>query len=198
MCSMLRSMSARFCAPQTVVTRPTAMYGSMIAMAGEHRRARRGPSRGAAAQRRGRDPRLPADLGDAHRDLVDVAPRPVLARLERAEDRVPAALRVRGRMAVRRAGAAADVAALEADAQVDPLATAREAVLAAVDGVGQLEDLYVVEVAAGLGHRGLLYGWVNGRDTRNVVRPGSDSTVSDPPWPSATIRFAVASPRPVP
>jgi hypothetical protein len=33
-------MSARVRAPQTVVTRPTAMYGSMIAMAGEHLRAR--------------------------------------------------------------------------------------------------------------------------------------------------------------
>jgi hypothetical protein len=31
-------MSARVRAPQTVVTRPTAMYGSMIAMAREHLR----------------------------------------------------------------------------------------------------------------------------------------------------------------
>jgi hypothetical protein len=38
---MLRSMSARVRAPHTVVTRPTAMYGSMIAMAREHLRERR-------------------------------------------------------------------------------------------------------------------------------------------------------------
>src|SRR3954451_20584965 len=52
MCSMLRSMSSRVRAPHTVVTRPTAMYGSMIAMAGEHRRARR-----ALSSRGGREPR---------------------------------------------------------------------------------------------------------------------------------------------
>src|SRR4051812_50223830 len=88
MCSMLRSMSARFCAPHTVVTSPTAMYGSMIAMAGEHPGAVRALSRRASGERRRRDPRLAADLGDAHRDLVDEAPRPVLARLDRAHDRV--------------------------------------------------------------------------------------------------------------
>src|SRR3954468_19599383 len=107
MCSMLRSMSARVRAPHTVVTRPTAMYGSMIAMAGEHPRARGALSRRASAQRRGRDPRLAADLRDAHRALVDVAPRPVRARLERADDRVPLAAGVRGRVAVGRAVAAA-------------------------------------------------------------------------------------------
>jgi hypothetical protein len=42
-------MSARVRAPHTVVTRPTAMYGSMIAMAGEHPRAR-----GALSRRRRR------------------------------------------------------------------------------------------------------------------------------------------------
>src|SRR3954470_23196072 len=148
MCSMLRSMSARVRAPHTVVTRPTAMYGSMIAMAGEHPRARRAVSRRASAQRRGRDPRLAADLGDAHRDLVDEAPRPVLARLERAHDRMAVGARVLAGMAARRAVAAADVAALQADPQVDPLAAARQAVLAAVDGLGQLEDLHVVEMGA--------------------------------------------------
>src|SRR5215218_9125178 len=110
MCSMLRSMSARVRAPHTVVTRPTAMYGSMIAMAGEHPRARGALSRRGSAQRRRRDSRLAADLRDAHRDLVDVAPRPVLARLDGAHDRVALPLRVRGRVPVRRAVAAADVA----------------------------------------------------------------------------------------
>jgi hypothetical protein len=40
-------MSARVRAPHTVVTRPTAMYGSMIAMAREHLRARAELSSGA-------------------------------------------------------------------------------------------------------------------------------------------------------
>ena len=44
--------------------------------------------------------------------------------------------------------AAADVAALEADAQVQPAAAGGQAVLAAGDGLGQLEDLDVVEVRA--------------------------------------------------
>src|SRR3954466_13824513 len=143
MCSMLRSMSARVRAPHTVVTRPTAMYGSMIAMAGEHRGARAGLSSSAAGEWRRRDPGLAADLRDAHRDLVDEAPRPVLARLERAHDRMAVGARVLAGVAAGRAVAAADVAALEADAQVDPLPAGREAVLAAVHGLGELEDLHV-------------------------------------------------------
>ena len=38
--------------------------------------------------RRGRDPRLPRDLRDQHRDLVHEAPAPVLARLQRADERM--------------------------------------------------------------------------------------------------------------
>src|SRR4051812_46062505 len=99
MCSMLRSMSARFCAPHTVVTSPTAMYGSMIAMAGEHPGAVGALSRRASGERRRRDPRRAVDLRDAHRDLVDEAPRPVLARLDRAHDRVIVAAGVRAGVA---------------------------------------------------------------------------------------------------
>src|SRR3954462_10007992 len=135
MCSMLRSMSSRVRAPHTVGTRPTAMYGSMIAMAGEHRGACDALSSSASGERRRRDPRLAPDLRDAHRDLVDEAPRPVLARLERAHDRVLVGGGVRAGVAAGRAVAAADVAALEADPQVDPLAAGREAVLAALDGL---------------------------------------------------------------
>src|SRR4051794_41832607 len=87
MCSMLRSMSARFCAPHTVVTSPTAMYGSMIAMAGEHPGAVRALSRRASGERRRRDPRRAADLGGAHRGLVDEAPPPVPPPPDRAHDR---------------------------------------------------------------------------------------------------------------
>ena len=49
------------------------------------------------------------------------------------------AARVRGRVLVGRVVAAADVAALEADAQVQPLAAVAQAVLAAGDRLGQLE-----------------------------------------------------------
>ena len=60
--------------------------------------------------------------GDLERDLVHVAPVPVLARLERADDRVAALGRVGARVAVRRAVAAADLSALAAEAQVHPAA----------------------------------------------------------------------------
>src|SRR3954449_9494066 len=172
------------------------MYGSMIAMAGEHPGAVRALSRRASGERRRRDPRLAADLGDAHRDLVDEAPRPVLARLDRAHDRVTIAPGVGAGVAVGGAVAAADVAALEADAQMDPPRAHAQAVLAAVDGLGQFGDLDVVEVGAD-GHRGPQL-WSKGRETRNVVAPGRESTVREPLWRSTTIRLAVARPRPVP
>jgi hypothetical protein len=62
-----------------------------------------------------------------------------------------AAVRVGGGMAGGRAVAAANVAALEADAQMQPGSSLSEAVLAPVDGFGQLRDEHVIEVGAG-GH----------------------------------------------
>src|SRR3954465_1485435 len=118
MCSMLRSMSSRVRAPHTVVTRPTAMYGSMIAMAGEHRGARDALSSSASAERRRRGPRLAPGPPGAPRDPADEPPRPDLAGLERTEDRVLLRARMGRRVTARRAVAAADVAALEADPQV--------------------------------------------------------------------------------
>ena len=64
-----------------------------------------------------------ADLGvfaDDERDLVEVAPAPVLAGLGRPDDRVSRAARVSRGVLVRRAVAAADVAARLAHAQVHP------------------------------------------------------------------------------
>ena len=55
---------------------------------------------------------------------------------------------VRGRVAVRGVVAAADVTAGEADPQVQPLAAVAQAVLAAVDGRGELAQLDLVEVSA--------------------------------------------------
>ena len=54
-----------------------------------------------------------------------------------------------GRMLVRRVIAAADLAALEADAQVQPLVAGGEAVLTTEHRLGQLGDLDVVQVRAG-------------------------------------------------
>ena len=64
-----------------------------------------------AQHRRRRDARLAVDLRDHHRELVRIAPRPCLARLERADDRVARGLRVGGRVAAGRVVAAADVPA---------------------------------------------------------------------------------------
>ena len=84
------------------------------------------PRRCSARQhRRGRNPRRPGDLRDPHPDLVLEAPAPVLAGLERADDRVARRARVSGGVLVRRVVAAADVTAAEADPQVQPDAAGR-------------------------------------------------------------------------
>ena len=51
---------------------------------------------------------------------------------------------------------------------------------------------------SGMAARPLDQDWVKGSETWKVVRPGSESKVSDPSWRSTTIRRAVARPRPVP
>jgi len=94
-------------------------------------------------------------LGNRHRELVDEAPGPGFAGLDRADDRVTAGPAVRRGVAIGRVVAAADVAALQADAQVQPGVTRQQAVLAAIDGLGQLCDQDVVEVGAS-GHLGYL------------------------------------------
>src|SRR3954470_2355930 len=84
-------------------------------------------------------------------DLVDVAPAPVLARLDRPHDRVVAVAVVRRRVLVRRGVAARDVPAGEALPQVHPVALAdREAVGAALGGAGDDVLADRVEMAAGL------------------------------------------------
>ena len=81
---------------------------------------------------------VPRTPSRTKRDLVDVAPAPVLAGLERADDRVRRGVVVRSRVAVGRVVAAADVAAGEADPEVQPLAAVAQAILAAVDGRREL------------------------------------------------------------
>ena len=68
-----------------------------------------------AQQRRGRDARRAAKSVDDECDPVDVAPAPVFAGFERADDRVRCVVLVSGRVAVGGVVAAADVAAGEAD-----------------------------------------------------------------------------------
>src|SRR5688500_2283007 len=91
---------------------------------------------------------------------------------------------------VGRGVAAADLPAGLAHPQMHPAVARLQALLAAGDLLRRLDDLDLVEVLAAGHQPGIL--------TENTVRPGSDSTVSAPPWRSTTIRRAVASPRPVP
>src|SRR5207248_5476990 len=100
-------------------------------------------------ERRGRDARLAANLLEQQRDLVDVAPAPVLARLELADERMRRRVLVGGRMAARRAVAASDMAAGQADAQVKPPAAALQALLAAFHLSGKLAHRNLVEMRAG-------------------------------------------------
>src|SRR4249920_2151209 len=82
------------------------------------------------------------------RDLVDVAPAPVLTGLGRADDRMAALARVRGCVLIRRGVAAPDLPAGHAHAQVDPAVADLQALLAPGDRLGQPGHLDLVEVAA--------------------------------------------------
>jgi hypothetical protein len=99
-------------------------------------------------ERRRRNPGHSGHLRREHPDAVDVAPSPLFAGLERPDDRVTRGIRVPRGMAVRRVVAATDVPALQADAQVKPAIAGREALLATIDGLGELEELDVSAVAA--------------------------------------------------
>jgi hypothetical protein len=87
-----------------------------------------------------------------HGDVVQIAVAPVLARFSGANDGVAGNAGVRGGVPVGGAVAAADVTARLAHAQVHPPTTAREALLAASNGFGQLRELDVVEMRAASGH----------------------------------------------
>src|ERR1700693_4564558 len=84
---------------------------------------------------------IPKNRSEHEGDFVDVAPRPVLARLGGLHDRMADGTKVRGRVAVRRAVAAGDVPARLAHAQVHPGGSDLQAVLASGNRGGQLEHL---------------------------------------------------------
>lgn len=80
--------------------------------------------------------------------LVHVTPPPALARLEGLHDRMGALAEVRAGMAARRRVAAADVAAAEAQAEVNPAAACSEALLAALWRAGRdIADLRGMDAA---------------------------------------------------
>ena len=93
-------------------------------------------------------PALGVDVVGEEGDLVDVAPEPVLVRLDRAHDRMPRLRRMGRRVAVRRVVAARDVTAGRAAPQVHPPAVDLQAVLAAGDVLGHVAELDGVQVRA--------------------------------------------------
>src|SRR5215216_3965117 len=84
----------------------------------------------------------------AKHQLIDVAPAPVLARLDRADDRMIRRTMVRRRVAPGGVVAAAYVPARLAHAQVHPAPAGDEAFLAARDVVRRIEELDGFEVRA--------------------------------------------------
>src|SRR5579864_7020893 len=86
--------------------------------------------------------------------LVDVAPAPVLARLEGLDQGMVAVHKVLGGVSVLRVVAAADVAAREAEAEMDPGVAHLQALLAAIAAGGNILNL--IEMRARCGHEWLL------------------------------------------
>src|SRR5437868_325957 len=87
-------------------------------------------------------------LGERERDRVDVAPGPILARLGGPDERMSHLVEVRGRVPVRRRVAAADLPARQAHAEVHPAVARLQALLAAEQRIGQLDDLHALDMRA--------------------------------------------------
>ena len=104
------------------------------------------PAAHRSVQEQRRDPRGSLDLRHEHRGPVDIAPRPLLARLERPDERVSFRVCVSRCVTVRRVVAATDVTALEADPQMEPRVPRDETLRASVDAFRQDRDLDVIEV----------------------------------------------------
>jgi hypothetical protein len=79
--------------------------------------------------------------GEFEHDLVHVAPAPVLTRFERADDRVARGVEVLRGVLVLRGVTAAHVPAGQAEPQVDPPVSHRQALLAAVRAGCNVFDL---------------------------------------------------------
>src|SRR5262249_39643585 len=88
--------------------------------------------------------------GNLEGEVVHVAPVPVLTRFERLDDRVGGLVKVACRVSAGRVVATADVSALGAAAQVNPMTAGAEALDTAVAARRDVEDL--IQVGTSLGH----------------------------------------------
>jgi hypothetical protein len=94
-----------------------------------------------------------------HENLIHITPTPRFPRLERLDDRVSRLLKMFGGVLVLGGIAAADVAALQTDAQMNPGIAAFQAFLAAVRGGLHIPDL--TNMCANGRHQGS-FGWFEG------------------------------------
>ena len=140
--------------------------GSSIA---DSRRDRRLPCITSASTTFARDPRLKrarwiieqraqwiegyiaSSSSNLHRQLIDIAPAPRFARLERRDDRMPRRMEMLRRMPVLRIVATSDMAARTAQPQMHPRVAAGETLLASA--AGRLVGPHGVQMAASIGHR---------------------------------------------
>src|SRR5438105_8184891 len=99
---------------------------------------------------KGRSPR--ARRGLDH-ELVHVAPAPVLARLEAADDRMAGSMEVLRRMLVGRVVAAADATAGQAQPQMDPPRPGAQALLASLRRA-RLHRMELIQMCARFGRHG--------------------------------------------
>ena len=91
------------------------------------------------------------NVGNQQREVILKAPGPRLAGLERTDQWVTAVPSVSAGMTVGGVIATPDLAALQADTQMQPRVPRGQALLATIHRLGQLRDLDVIEVSAG-GH----------------------------------------------
>src|SRR5215831_686875 len=79
-------------------------------------------------------------VAEVEGDLIDIAPAPALGRIVTLDDRVPGAVKVLGRVLLRRGIATTDMPAAAAKAQVNPGRAGLETFLAAEGARGHLPD----------------------------------------------------------
>ena len=112
--------------------------------------------------------RARALVRELERDVVEVAPVPVLAGLVRLDDRMGGLVEVPGRVLSGRVVAAPDVAARGAAPQVKPHASGQEALHAAIAAGCDRSDL--VEMGADVGHVCSLAEASRGEYSRDTAR----------------------------
>src|SRR3569623_685540 len=108
-------------------------------------------------------PPLRRPVGQIDHRLVDIAPAPALGRIIAFDDRVTGRMEMRGRVAVRRIVAAADMAAAAAQPQMDPGAADLQAFLAAARAGRDLVDrraVWAVGPASAPVARAAMAAWI--------------------------------------